>query len=297
MAVAERGTAERLFEQPVKMALVFVADGLDDLRHAQLRFREQALGNVQPLFDEQFLKGLPEQQGDAAGEVFLAVSEFGGELCERRVRIALLDVGGNRLFQPRFGGGYAQAVAQRVAVIGEVRKEQGNDLRQYGRIVGRMLYDGIDEVIHQIADGEVPLRAEVEVFSLAVGCKISREEFAHDGVVLHVMEYVFQKIVGNDKIKPDVALFGAQNAVPYMAVQKQYIAAAQRNFFRADQVRHAARINVHELHVVVAVFGEVDKARMQAQIDLLIAAEQPLFVDDKGIRQGIIVLSDIFLSA
>jgi len=78
-----------------------------------------------------------------------------------------------------------------------------------------------------------------------------------------------------------------QNAVSDMTVQKEDVAALERDRFFSDDVRNFPRVDIHKFHVVVGVFREVNEARMQPQVELLIF-EQFLFVDDEAVRDGIV---------
>ncbi len=125
-----------------------------------------------------------------------------------------------------------------------------------------------------------------------MGVEIARKEVAHHGVVFHIVEHVLQKGVRSDEVDPQIAAVRAQDAVPDVSVEEEDVSAVQFDPLPADHVRHAPRVHVHELHIVVPVLGEVDKTRVQAKIDLLSAAEQFAAAHDERIRLGVVVPAD-----
>lgn len=114
--------------------------------------------------------------------------------------------------------------------------------------------------------------------------------------MLYVPEYILQKRVRKDKVDADVLPLRAQHAVADVLVQEQDVPARKAYLFAADDVRHAARVHIHELHVVVPVLGEVGKTGVQAHVDLP-PAEQLFAVYDKFFARRIVVLADRRLPA
>ena len=200
------------------MAAIFVPDRLHDLRRAQICFLEEPRRFIQSFIGKQLAEGLAEQSGNSARKVLRAVPEYLRKLGQRRARVALGYVGRNRLFEPRIGGGNAQSAPERFAVIGEVGKEKGNDLREDRAVVGGVLGERIDKVVRQVAHGEAVRRGKIQVFPLAVLFEIPHEEAAHDGVVAHIAEHLLQKIVRHDKIDAYVLLPRLEHAVADVAV-------------------------------------------------------------------------------
>ena len=90
-------------------------------------------------------------------------------------------------------------------------------------------------------------------------------------------------------IAPDI-YYPSHVATDFYHHYKEDIALFERDRLLSDDVRNAAGVDVHEFHVIVSVFGEIDKAGMQAHIHLFVAAEQFFAVDDELFRKGIIRL-------
>ena len=268
----------------MEVRLVLVADRADDLVHAQLRRAQQPLRNAQALLLQERLKVLAEGLADPAREIGGRIADRLRKFGQGCFRITLPDVGGDGSAQHLFGRGDAQPVDERLFIAGKVGKEQGEQLRQYAVPARNAAHERIDEVVQQVADGENLLRAEEQVFSFAVRVEVPREKFAHDGIVFHVVKDILQKGVGDDEIDAEVLPLRPQDAVADMPVQKEDVPALQNELFRADDVRDAAFADVHEFHIVVPVFGEVDEPRVQPQIDLPVSAEQLFAVHDKAVR-------------
>ena len=72
-----------------------------------------------------------------------------------------------------------------------------------------------------------------------------------------------------------------------MTVEEDDVAALQCDDLFPDDVRNAPRIDVHEFEIVMPVFGEIDKTRVRAEIELL-SFEKFGAVDDEAVGSGII---------
>lgn len=85
-------------------------------------------------------------------------------------------------------------------------------------VVRPVLYNGIDEIIHEIADRKGVFGSEMQVFGIACVVKVSFEEIVHDRVVADVVQNIFQKRVGGYKIDSDILRSRFQNGMSDMSV-------------------------------------------------------------------------------
>ena len=273
----------------MEVAEVLVTHRAGDLVHGQAAFAQQARRHFQPPRHQQRAEGRPAHGADAVRQVFRRISQAGRQLREGGVGVVPFEVGAHRLPQAGIGRGDAQPALQRFFIIRQVRKQQRHQLREDAVPARRLLCQGKDEVVHQVADGEHVFGLEEQVFPLAVLVEVAGEEAAHHVVVFHVVEHILQKGVGEDEVDAHVSFPRPQDAVADVLVQQQNVAALQGDAPPFDDVRDAARVHIHELGIVVPVFGEVDKAGVQAHVDL--ARAQHLFaVDDELFGEGVVVL-------
>ena len=276
----------------MEVALVFVSHRPHDFLHVHVGGEQQLFGCGEPAVDEQAAEGRAEQLPDAPRQVFEAVPRPLREVGERGARIVFFEVGGDLLPQPDLGGCGPVSLGERCAVFREVCKEEGNELREHRVVRGSLLGERVDEVVQQVAHGENFPRAEVQVFPLAGRAEIFCQEAEHHGVVLHPRQYLFEEGIRHHEVYPDVADIRAQDGVTDMPVQEEDIPAAERDLLPVHDVRDAAGIHIHELHVVMSVLGKIRKARVQAQVDQLSLAQHFLLADDKFFGGGIVRAAD-----
>ena len=232
------------------------------------------------------MKGLSAYRADPAGQIGRRIAQRLRKFCKGRVRIALFQIAEYGAAEVCLRRSDAQGVCERVAVIGEIGKEQRDEPRiDFVRAVD----DGIDQVVHQIADRKVVAGVKEEVFAFAGFVKVVDQEFAHHGIVLYAVKDDLQKGVGKNKVDADVRLFRAPDGVPHVPVEKEDIALFERDRLLSDDVRNAAGVDVHEFHVVMSVLREVDKAGMRPQIELFPVQEFGA-VDDKAVGCRIVAL-------
>ena len=273
-------------EHAVKVALVFVSHGADDLFHPERSRPQQRLRRRHPLRPQQFLKGLSEHRSDPPRKVRLRVAERPRQFLQRCGGVALFEVPQNGASECGVRRGNAQRVHERIAVVCKVGKEEGNESAVY---FVRAVDDRIDEVVHQIADGKGILCAEKEVFRFSRVVEVVRQEPAHHGIVVYLRKDCLQKRIGEDKVDADILPARPSDGVARMPVEEEDVAPFERDGLFADDVRNAPRIHVHEFHVVVSVLREVDKPRMRTEVEFPLA-EQFSAVYDESVRIGVIVL-------
>ena len=287
--------AEPVPEKLVKVRLVFVSDGTNDFVHTQICCAQKFFRNEQTLFLYERLEISAERCMDLSGQIDGIVTDLFGKFPQGCPRVVLLDVCGHLLCEQGGIGQKSRVIDKSFSIICEVGKEKRNQLRGNSVVIGGMVYDGVDEIVHQVQYGETVRCFEKKVFRVSVGIEVSGQESAHDRVVFHIVKDVLQKGVRKNKVDADVRIACSQNAVAYVFVEKENIAALKSDLVLSDRVCDAARTYVHDLHIIVAVFGKVDKPRVQAQIDLFVACKKLFAVYDKLLGRSVIVHADLFL--
>ena len=227
-----------------------------------------------------------------------------GNLGEAPVGIMLFDIAQHR----EDGVLFPTLELQRVCVIEKLRKEQPHRALQNPPAIGDLLSQRINQVFDQILDRQDFRHMKQQISSLAFPGQAADDKAAQRRLLLSEKgQRAGKEGRAHDKIHCHVPLACRRNGLSGILSQHQQLPLLQNELDAVDNMPRLPGAHVYHLHIIMAVLGKRDKARVRpdgddtpggqqlvagdhiprsvhvkAAVDLLLSGEDsPLFITDR----------------